>query len=176
MNIFLIGYRCTGKTTVGREIARRTGLRFVDADAWLVTEAGVTIAEIVSKSGWDAFRKIETSVLARIAASDNQVVATGGGVVLDAQNRALMKARGVAVWLCASPETVYNRMIADKHSLEQRPALTDQNLRDEITDTLAARHALYAAAMTLRVDTDGKSIETICDLILSSIADERKTP
>lgn len=176
MNIFLIGYRCTGKTTVGRELARRTGLRFVDADAWLVTEAGAAIAEIVSKSGWDAFRKIETSVLARIAASDNQVVATGGGVVLDAQNRTLMKACGVVIWLCASPETVYHRMLADKHSLAQRPALTDQDLRHEITDTLAARQALYAAAMNLAVDTDDKSIETICDLILSSLADERKTP
>ena len=86
MNIFLIGYRCTGKTTVGRSLAKSLGRPFFDADKELVKEQRLNISEIVSQKGWDAFREMESMVIKRICDLDNYVVATGGGVVLNDEN------------------------------------------------------------------------------------------
>ena len=83
MNVFLIGYRCCGKTSVGQALAKRLERRFVDADAELVKQQSAGISEIVSSQGWDAFRQMERKVINQLCATDDCVVATGGGVVLD---------------------------------------------------------------------------------------------
>ena len=172
MNIFLIGYRCTGKSTVGKRVAEKLNWKFVDADVELVSDQGRSIAQIVSQSGWQAFRHIEKTVLARLCQSTCRVIATGGGVVLDGENIQRMKANGPVIWLRASPETIYNRMIHDKNTLASRPALTDGKLLDEILETLSERRPLYASAMSGFVDTDGKSTDTVCAEILSALADK----
>lgn len=170
MNIFLIGYRCTGKSTVGRGLAEKLDWKFVDADAELVSEQGLSIARIVSESGWEGFRRIEKSVLARLCESKNQVIATGGGVVLDRENVRLMKGNGPIIWLRASPQTVYRRMLQDNNTLASRPALTDGKLWDEILETLSDRQPLYDLAMSGFVDTDDKTADTVCDEILSLLS------
>ena len=110
MNIFLIGYRCTGKTSVGRNLAKSLGRPFFDADAEIVEEQGLNISEIVSQQGWDAFREMEKAIIKKMCALDDFVVATGGGVVLDDENIENMKKSGVLVWLKATPGTIKKRI------------------------------------------------------------------
>ncbi len=83
MNLFLTGYRCSGKTTIGKSIARRIDWSFVDSDLLVTKKSGKSIQDIIDTEGWDAFRRMERSALQQICADDRQVVATGGGVVLD---------------------------------------------------------------------------------------------
>lgn len=166
MNIFLIGYRCTGKTSVGKALAKRLALAFEDADDLLVEKEGKPIAEVVAECGWDYFRVQEKAILQFICSRDRQVVATGGGVILDPDNVTAMKNCGVLVWLQAETEAIRQRMLADEHTPGQRPALTGRSAGDEIETTLAERTPLYRAAMDFTVDTDGYTIEGVCDLIV----------
>jgi shikimate kinase len=172
MNIFLIGYRCTGKSTVGKRVAEKLNWKFMDADAELVSDQGLSIAQLVSQSGWQTFRRIEKSVLARLCQSECQVIATGGGVVLDEENVRCMKHNGPVIWLRATPETVYTRMIHDQNTLASRPALTNGKLLDEIKETLSDRQPLYELAMSGFVDTDNKSADAVCTEILSVLTNQ----
>ena len=169
MNIFLIGYRCTGKTTVGRCLAKRLERSFFDTDLELVKEQGMKISEIVSKKGWTDFRDIEKRVVQCVCERDNQVVATGGGTVLDEENVKRMKDRGVLVWLRADIKTIEKRIIEDNATQDFRPALTSKGSVDEIRETLLARNPFYERAMDFFVDTDSMDIEAICDTILQKI-------
>ncbi|MEW6077254.1 MAG: shikimate kinase [Thermodesulfobacteriota bacterium] len=168
-NIFLIGYRCTGKTSVGMRLAELTGKRFVDADDWFTARHGI-ISEYVAAYGWDEFRRQETAILKTIARGGDQVIATGGGVVLKSENVAVMKARGLVVWLTASEETIARRMAADPVTAVSRPGLTALPLRDEIAKTLAERMPLYRRAMDFCVDTDGLPVEDVCRRIIDEVA------
>ncbi len=166
MNIFLIGYRCTGKTSAGKALAKALGWKVVDADVYLVNEQGSTVAEIVANRGWDAFREMEKSVLKKICRRDNQVVATGGGVILDPENVMAMKESGIRVWLQASPETIKHRIVQDLKTKDQRPSLTSQGLLEEIESVLAERAPLYTEAKDFNVVTDNLSIDQVCNKIL----------
>lgn len=167
MNIFLIGYRCTGKTTVAERLAGLMGRSFVDADVLLVEKAEMTVAEIVDAFGWDNFRDRETDVLTELCDLEDHIIATGGGVILRDENVAAMKKSGVVIWLKASVETIAERLTADVKSDEQRPALTDQGVVKEIKETLDFRTPLYENAMTFSIDTDDISIDEICEAILN---------
>ncbi len=171
MNIFLIGYRCTGKTTIGKTLAEKTGKAFIDADVMLVEKAGITVAEIVEKFGWDDFRDRETAVLKELCDLDNHVIATGGGVILREENVAMLKKAGKTVWLEASVKTIAERMAADANTGDQRPDLTDKGIFDEIEETLEFRAPLYKNAMTFSVETDDISIDDLCNSILKTIND-----
>lgn len=169
MNIFLIGYRCTGKTRVGQTLARRLGRTFLDTDAEVVRENGMTISEMVERRGWDYFREKERSVLQRICGEEDQVIATGGGIILDPRNVSNMAAAGRVVWLKARPTTIADRMGRDDHTEAQRPSLTGKTPVDEIEETLVARLPLYQGASQITIDTDYLSIDAITDSILSKI-------
>lgn len=143
-NVFLVGPRGSGKTTVGRLAAERLGLAFVDTDALLGERAGGTIADFVAAHGWDAFRDLEHAVLRDVCAREGQVVATGGGIVLREDNRALLKAHGLTVYLLADVPTLFARLEKDPNAA-QRPALTDSPLRQEIGAVLNEREPLYFA-------------------------------
>ncbi len=169
MNIFLIGYRCTGKTTVGRSLAKRLERLFFDTDLELVKERGMKISEIVSKKGWTAFRDIEKQVIQRACESDNRVVATGGGAVLDEDNVKQMKDSGVLVWLRADIKTIEKRIIEDNTTQNFRPALTSKGSVEEIQETLLLRKPYYERAMDFFVDTDFMDIEAVCDTIVQKL-------
>jgi len=171
MNIFLIGYRCTGKTSVGYALSKRLDLTFVDADEQLVEKEGKTIAEMVAEQGWDYFRQREKEILKSICALDEQVIATGGGVILDTDNVAAMKRCGRLIWLQAAPETIRKRMLKDDLTTGQRPALTSQGAADEIETTLKDRTPYYQAAMDFSIDTDGRSVGDICEMIVKRLKD-----
>jgi shikimate kinase len=162
MNIYLIGYRCTGKTSVGRLLAEALGMAFEDMDDRIAAESGMSISEMVKGRGWDFFRQKEASLLKEISARDNQVVSTGGGVVLRAENRRAIRGSGVAVWLTAKPATIMRRMLGDSSSGEFRPALTDDTQAGEIQETLRQRLPLYAQLADYALATDHFPTEEVC--------------
>lgn len=169
MNIYLIGFRCTGKTTIGTIIAKKLKMEFIDADDELVRQQGEPISEIVEKYGWDHFREKESDIIKQISIRDNHVVATGGGVILKKENIDCLKKTGTVLWLTASPETVKNRMLKDEKTKENRPSLTSKGLVEEIKETIETRAPLYAEAMDFKIDTDNDEVEVIANNILDKI-------
>lgn len=169
MNIFLIGYRCTGKTSVGKYLSKRLGWSFFDTDVELVREQSTRISEIVRKQGWGAFREMETDIIKKVCSLDDHVVATGGGVVLNNENVRNMKASGVMVWLKATAETIRERMVEDENTRSFRPSLTSRGSVEEIQEMLLVRNPYYKDAMDFFVDTDFITIKAICDLIIKKL-------
>ena len=171
MNLYLIGYRCTGKTTVGRSLVERLGWPMVDTDRVIVDAAGMSIDRMAA-CGWPFFRQRESEVLSRVAAGDRQVVATGGGIVLDERNRETMNTTGKVVWLTASETCIRTRMLADAATDDNRPALTGRGLLAEIETVLAERTPLYESIADLAIATDRVRIEAICDRIVEELGIE----
>jgi shikimate kinase len=171
MNIYLIGYRCTGKTSVGRTLAAKLGWPFIDTDSEIVKEQGTSISDRVHKQGWEAFREKEREVVRRVCTLDRHVVATGGGVVLDNENIEQMKKTGVLVWLKASPKNIEERMLKDRHTGDFRPALTSKGLTLEIEETLRRRYSYYEKAGNLSIDTDDISVEDMCSILADKLRD-----
>ncbi len=167
MNLYLVGYRCTGKTSVGRLLAEALAWTFVDMDHELVAEAGIPIEDIVDSRGWKYFRKRETQLLERLSQATKQVISTGGGVVTVPENIATMSGSGKVVWLHASPDTIAARMEADRNTARQRPPLHGNDSVVEIEEVLAERLPLYDEAMHLQVETDNLSPEEVSQHVLA---------
>lgn len=153
-NIYLIGYRCSGKSTVGRALADHRGLAFYDTDELITAGEQKTITEIVAARGWPHFRKLEKQYLQRVAAEKSKVVATGGGIVLHPGNITCMRSSGTVIWLRVKPQTVLRRLSADPATESFRPALTRQAVEKEVLTTMAARRELYSQAADLSFKTD----------------------
>ena len=170
MNIYLIGYRCTGKTRVGKALARLLERDFVDTDAIAVAEAGMPIRDMVARNGWSFFRRLEQRVLSGTIRRKNCVVATGGGVVLDPENVRLMRIAGQLVWLKATPETIRRRMADDQNTGAARPSLSGAGALEEIEAVLAARKAHYRRAADFAVDTDDVDPQALCRDIAAHLA------
>lgn len=169
MNIYLIGYRCTGKTIVGRLLARRMSWDFVDTDDVVETQSGQGIDEIVAQSGWQTFRDRERRVVRAVSAASRQVVSTGGGVPCDAGSRRFMKESGLVVWLRAEPDIIGKRLGADVHSAHLRPALSGKNPMTEIRQILAQREPIYREAMHFDVATDTLSPQQVAAAVLRKL-------
>lgn len=167
MNLYLVGYRCTGKTSVGRLLSEDLGWVFVDMDHQLALEAGMRIQDIVASRGWQHFREIEGRLLERLSQAVRQVVATGGGAVTKSSNIAAMRASGKVVWLQASPAVIAERMVDDSHTASQRPPLHGEDAVAETEEILGQRVDLYKQAMHFRVNTDDLSPREVADSILA---------
>ena len=113
MKIFLIGYRCTGKTTIGKILADRLNFDLIDTDSMIEQKIGSTILSFVEKNGWDKFRQIEKETLLNTKENKNIVIATGGGIILNRENQKFIKDNGFAVWLDASLATILSRLKKD---------------------------------------------------------------
>ncbi|MEO6812270.1 MAG: shikimate kinase [Isosphaeraceae bacterium] len=166
----LVGYRGTGKTTVGRLVAARLGLEFADADHELERRAGRSIATIFAEHGEPSFRDLEEAVLQDLSTRPGLVLATGGGAILRETNRAALKRLGPVVWLTAPVETLARRLQGDRAS---RPALTAAGTLAEIADVLNARTPLYQEVADLVIDTKGHSPRRVADLIIARIGDRQ---
>lgn len=153
-NIALIGFRATGKSTVGRILASRLGLKFVDLDEEITRNLGLEIREWVNRNGWDSFRNQETAALRRASAENGLVLAAGGGIVIRQENRQLLKKHFFNVWLEASAETIHLRILADPATPAQRPPLTALTPEEEIRALLSERTDLYSEVANLVLDTD----------------------
>jgi len=158
--LFLVGPRGSGKSTVGRLLARRLGWGFVDADARLEERAGMTIREVFEREGEVGFRERESSALSELAELDAHVIATGGGVVLRPENRERMARRGAIVYLTADVETLWRRTSGDASTAERRPALAGGG-REEVERVVAAREAIYRSCAQLVAVTEGKTPEEV---------------
>jgi shikimate kinase len=168
MNLVLIGYRGTGKSTVGRLLANRCKWAFVDADEELEQRAGRSIREIFAVDGEEAFRELESHVVADLLRGDEQTVALGGGAVLRAENRQAITAKANrVVWLKASAATLYRRIRGDATSQERRPNLTAGGGLKEVVHLLTVREPLYRECAEFTVDTEGKTPEQIAHEIVS---------
>jgi shikimate kinase len=166
MNIVLIGYRGTGKSTVGRLLAARLGREFVSTDAEIVKRAQRTIPEIVTQQGWDYFRDLESDICRELASRDQLVIDTGGGAILRAQNVEALKKDGTVFWLTASVETIAKRIGGDN----QRPSLTGtKTFIDEIQDVLRERTPKYHAAADHSIATDDRSINQLVEMLLTLV-------
>ena len=144
-NIFITGFSGSGKTTVGREAARRLGWRFVDIDDEIVRSAGKPIEAIFAEMGEPHFRRLEHERLAAVSGGDHQVVATGGGIVMDEGNRKLMEHSGVVVCLEARPETIFDRL-QEESSPVVRPMLAASDPMERIRSLKAERQFNYTLA------------------------------
>jgi shikimate kinase len=167
----LIGYRCTGKSTIGKSIAMTIAWSFVDSDILVIKECGKSIKDIIDTEGWKAFRRMERSALKQICTKDRQVVATGGGVVLDAANIKAMKTSGMVIWLGATAETIQKRMLQDKNSGNFRPALTDKGRMEEIEDMLLKRTPYYESACDFSIHTDDVPVNEITEIIIQKLGE-----
>lgn len=155
--IALLGLRGAGKTTVGRRLARRLRVPFVELDRRVEQAAGLTLAEIFALHGEDYYRRLEREALQEVLDQDRPVVlATGGGIVNSPETYALLRRRAVTVWLRANPEDHWNRVVQQG---DRRPMADNPEAMGELRRLLAAREALYAGADhtvdTSRLTADG---------------------
>ncbi|NLN16729.1 MAG: shikimate kinase [Firmicutes bacterium] len=163
-NIVLIGFMGSGKTTVGREVARRLGWSFVDTDDEIERGAGKSIAAIFADEGEDHFRRLEKEVVCRLAASKERVIATGGGVVKDGDNLRTLAATGVLFWLRLEPEEIYRRIRGQQ---VVRPLLEVADPLGEIRRLLQERESSYAKADFI---IDGKgTVDAVADAIIAKM-------
>ncbi|HYA03279.1 MAG TPA: shikimate kinase [Syntrophobacteria bacterium] len=169
MNLVLIGYRCSGKTSVGELLAGRLGLDFVDLDRLLEEEAGRPIQDLVAAEGWDGFRAREGRLIAAACRRGGIVIATGGGAVTRGENVANLKRSGFVVWLKGNAEVLRSRMAGEERSGRVRPALSGPDPLTEIEEVLAARNPLYQGAADLVVDTTARSLDEVAEQILRNL-------
>lgn len=150
---------------MGRRLALARQLPCYDTDVLIGEQAGKTIKEWVEEKGWESFRQIEKAVIRKISSWPPGVIALGGGAVLDAENRVIIKENGLVVWLKADVQTILKRMRSDSLTEGQRPPLSAEDQETEIRETLAARTPLYQALADIQIDTQGKTIEDIIEEI-----------
>jgi len=164
MNIVLIGYRGTGKSTVGRLLASRLGRQLVSTDAEIVKRAQRTVPEIIAQEGWEYFRDLESDICRELAGRDQLVIDTGGGAILRTQNIDALKKHGTLFWLTASVETIAKRIGSDN----QRPSLTGtKSFVDEIEEVLQERVPKYQAAADHVIATDHRSVTQLVETVLA---------
>ena len=161
-NIILSGFMATGKTTVGKILARETGRHFVDTDELITKKANLSIPEIFSKLGEAAFRNMETDIAEEIAGKTGLVVSTGGKFMLDQTNADLLCGSGVAFSLIATPKEILRRV--GKRGIAKRPLLSGGDPETIITKLLEERRAGYARFK--EISTDGKTPKEVAEAIL----------
>ncbi|MFN2366109.1 MAG: shikimate kinase [Desulfurivibrionaceae bacterium] len=158
--IILTGYRATGKSSVGRLLAERLQVGFIDMDEVLTARHG-EISELVRERGWAYFRAREKELLEELVARREAVISTGGGAVLHREVWQKLKETGLVVWLNADPETIGARLAADAVSDSQRPSLTGSDIKAEAAKVLAEREPLYREGSHLRVDATRPLAEVV---------------
>lgn len=164
-NIVLVGFMGTGKTSVGKILAKRLSRPFIDVDQLIEDAEGQQISDIFEQRGEPYFRTVEKREVASAAALKNAVITTGGGAVLDPENVAALRRSGTLVSLTASPETILGRVQGSRH----RPLLNTPDKLAEIRRLLEIRAPFYRCA-DYSFDTDGKTPAQVADTILRSLS------
>ena len=172
--IWLIGFRGTGKTAVGRHLAEMTGLQFYDTDQVIEDLERMTIAEIFQKKGEMHFRIAEQQAILQLAVQKNLVVAVGGGACAREANVVAMRNSGTVVLLTASPDEIERRLQEDERTADQRPPLTDRrSLREEIDYLLEQRGADYRRTAHITIDTTFLTVDEVANSIIREIRRRR---
>ena len=164
-SLILVGFMGSGKSSVGREIARRCELRFLDTDSVIRQKYGKSIGEIFAVYGEPAFREEEHQVLLRLRNARRFVLATGGGIVLQARNRTILRSLGPVVWLTADEETIWQRVSRNQH----RPLLQTADPRLTIRNLIETRYPLYRETAHITVETSHLSHQEVANRILLAV-------
>jgi len=160
-NIVLIGFMGTGKSSVGKILARKLGLKFVDVDEVIEKTTGMKISEIFAKFGEPRFRDIETEVIKLISQNNRQVIATGGGAILREENFKKLKDKGIIVWLKASENVILERV----KNCKDRPLLQVENPKQKIKELLTKRIPFYEKA-DFSINTEELTPEEVAEKII----------
>jgi len=162
--IFLVGPMGAGKSTIGKALALVTSMPFLDIDEEIVKFAGKTIPEIFAEDGEAQFRKIETQVLKNVLKYD-AVIATGGGIIGKDENRELLKANGLVIYLYADVETQYTRTLKDN----SRPMITVDDRKQRLQEIFKVRAALYDDVQDILIDTVTNNVHDCVELIKAKL-------
>jgi shikimate kinase len=167
--VFLIGFRGTGKTTVGKLLARKLGYAFIDTDQCICRKKGTSVKTIVDREGWEGFRRCEAEVLTECGNTGRTVVATGGGAVLHRQFWQGIGKNAVIVWLTAGSEILLERICRDSSTMDNRPSLTGKEVGQEILEVLREREPMYREFADFTVDTGKLKVMEAVDFICKNL-------
>ena len=165
MRLILVGLPGSGKSSVGRQLARRLGADFTDSDHVIEQRLGCSIRSFFDREGEDAFRDVEEAVIAELAASQDGVIATGGGSVLRPANRERLRAAGPVIYLRSTPEDVFRRVRHDS----KRPLLQVDDPMQRLRDLYRHRDPLYRETAHFVIETGRPSIPTLVNMILMQL-------
>jgi shikimate kinase len=165
-NLVLVGFMGSGKSSVGREIARRWGFRFLDTDSVIRQKHGKTISEIFDSSGEPFFRDQENLALQDLQAAFDAVIATVGGILLEPRNHALLRSLGLVVWLTATEEVIWERVSRNQN----RPLLKTSDPRRTITNLMSLRNRLYGAVADITIETTGLTHKQVADQVVAAVS------
>lgn len=169
-NIFLVGPMGAGKSTIGRQLAKKLRRRFWDSDREIEDRTGVSISWIFEMEGEAGFRDREQKMIDELSGQENVVVATGGGAVLVETNRQILADRGTVVYLAAKPEQLYRRMARDK----SRPLLQTGDKRQQIKQLMAQRDPLYREIADIIVATGEQSVQRTVNEVIRQLEQMEK--
>ena len=162
-NIVFIGFMGSGKTSIGRLVAKKLGFEFVDTDAVVVERAGMQVPEIFAGPGEGWFRDQETFALESMEILNRSVISTGGGIVLREENRTLLRSLGFVVWLTASEDVIFDRVSRNK----RRPLLQTGDPRKTVQELLAKRLKFYQSVSRFTLDTTELSHEKAAEAVIA---------
>ncbi len=165
VNLFLVGLMGAGKTTIGRQLARRLKLSFVDSDHEIETRTGANIPWIFDIEGEKGFRKRERDIIDELTRRNGIVLATGGGAVLGKRNRANLSQRGIVIYLHTSLDQLLKRTAKDRN----RPLLQTEDPRARLETLLTERDPLYREIADIIVETDNRNVMDTVRVIMKGI-------
>jgi shikimate kinase len=168
--IALIGFRASGKSTLGPMVARALEWRFADMDELLSASLGLSIAAWVERFGWESFREREARLLVELSREDKIVVATGGGIVEREDNRSVLRKAFFTVWVRCAPEILCRRLACDEKTTALRPSLTGRGIFAEMAEVLARRTPWYEASAHLVLKGDSSSPEDLAACLVRHYA------
>ncbi len=171
LNVFLVGPMGSGKSAVGRQLAQRLGLAFVDSDEEIEARTGVDIAYIFEREGEAGFRQREAEVIDALTMREGLLLSTGGGAILDPRTRERLRTRGRVVYL----QTSVDQQLARTRRSNDRPLLNNEDPRGTLERLFQQRAPLYLEVAEIVVDTDGRKVKTVVDHICRQLG-ESGTP
>ncbi len=166
-NIIFVGPMGAGKTTIGKQLARQLGRSFYDSDRVIEERTGANIPLIFELEGEDGFRRREKDVITELSNKQNIVLATGGGVILDPDNRDQITRQGFVIYLDAPLDQLFNRTAKDKN----RPLLQTPDPRKKLEEILAIRDPLYREVADIVITTDGSPVRSVVNKLLTLVTD-----
>ncbi len=168
-SIALVGFMGTGKTAVGKALARKLNRQFVELDSLIEQKAGKTIPEIFQQDGEIAFRELEIETTKEVSRNKNLVIACGGGVVLNKINIDRLRKEAIIVYLTASPKVIIKRTSTGKN---ERPLLNVPNRASEIREFLKFRKPFYKRAADIKIDTSKLDIDAVAEQIIMKLKED----
>lgn len=167
MRIILIGFMGVGKTTIGKIIAKKLKLNFVDMDNYIEKTEGKSISKIFEEYGEQRFRELESESLKDLIKSDNIVISTGGGIVTTKENSDILKKEKIVIFLDANTQTILNNLYKE---IDKRPLLSNsKNIEYTISNLLNQRYEKYNSICDIKIDINEKNIEEVVSQILVNI-------